>query len=102
LLVNPLVQAPAQAEASAVLQQAGHDLIKVRLDHVIGVQDLEVFALVGKIEAAVKVAEEAQVFWIPCPFAFDGLELSDDPFRVVRRAVVHDNDPIGAQGLAGQ
>ncbi len=61
VFVHPLVDAPSLAAALATGERGGHDLVKFRLDGVVGVQNVEELRFRGKIQTTIKILEQTEV-----------------------------------------
>ena len=100
IFVNTLIQAPPQSQPAAIRKQTGHHFVKLRPNRVVGVKDLQIFRLVGKIEGAIEIAEQAEVGRITDKLAGDALEAPDDFVRAVGRAVVQHHNSVRTQRLS--
>src|SRR5438034_11547551 len=62
---------------------------------------MQVLGFGGKFQGSIAIAKESEVFGIPNPFALNGLEVSNNLFRAVGRAIVEHDYPCRALGLLG-
>ena len=102
IFVNPLVLAPAQREARAIVQQPGHGLVKRGFDEIVGVQNVQIIGLAGQPERAVEIRKHAiALAFGNADFTGKVFEIADDFQRAVRGPVVKHDHAVRPDGLAG-
>jgi len=60
---------------------------------------MQVTGIRRKFQGAIAIAEQAEVFGVPNPLAFDILERSHDLLGVIRGAIIEDNQPVWTKRL---
>ena len=100
IFIHALVQRPREAAPRAFPQQAGHHLIKLRLNQVVGVKNLQVFGLVGEIQAAIEIPKQSQIGRIADELTGETFEIMHYFRGAVGGAIIQNNDAVGLEDLA--
>ncbi len=104
MLIHPFIQTPPnrppcpipclKAFFHSFPKQTCHHLIKLRLDDVIGMQNVKEFSLGSQVKTPVEILKKPEIRWVFDKFTSQTSERTDHLLGFITRSIIQHNHPV--------